>query len=344
MPDEAKRLAEYYPFDTDVLETVARVADEQRSTTWGKYRLALPEVQLYTPDDNKPVQIVDIIPEGGYDDVQIHYSPMGCRLDANMLTRIATFAAALPTTRLIASGNASVPGADGGKAKFGDIPAIWSGDLRPTVAPTLAYVARYFDSQQVNAITQVGYSFGADKAATGSQLAADYNLAVRQGIYIDPASVVWRGIPRLAYAFHRAGKSSNRYVAAADSEVLNAAKAEADRQGYWLAGYVAGLLRPTNFAIAHALSRDGFEGRVRKAFESQPEGIDIDIVWGSRSELATHGLILAVTKRLAADYGQDRVRATAIEDQTHAMANDIFLHAAILLQSRKSHQQQAASD
>jgi hypothetical protein len=122
------------------------------------------------------------------------------------------------------------------------------------------------------------------------------------------------------------------YIQAAASEPYVEARRQADATNHGTIGAV-GLLRPSNVAIAHALSQDGFEGRVAGALNAQAE-MRTDIIWGTESELATHGAMLGVTRRLHDQYG-DRVRATALEGQTHAMNCDIFLQAAIILQSQK---------
>ena len=327
---EQERLRQYGEFDSSVLDAVSEVADHQRSTTWNQLRSEIPETIIFNPDTNKPISVLDIVPRGDYESTQVYHLPMGNALDENMVTRVATLAAAQPTKRIIAVGNPGSPGQGGGKilvAKFGE---VWRGDLREAVEPTL----QYLKSQGIDTATHVGFSYGADKAAASARYAQNYDQQVPQGVLMEPASVKERSILGLAGDFGKTAKALDGYVQAANSPAYLEARKLAEKRGHGLFGYTLGLGRLSNLAIAHALAKDGFEGRVKDALVAQPE-MTADIIWGSESELAIHGLMVGLTARLISEYGSGRVKATEIAGQKHAMGDDIFLHTALVLQSVK---------
>ena len=328
--DEAERLRAYHNFDDDVLERVSEVAGNQRSESWDSLNAQLPANKVFTPTNGKPIEVLDIVPRADYDGTHVYHLPMGNALDENMTTRVAALAAAEPTKRVIAVGNPGSPGHGKGKIKARDFRSVWSGDLRAVVDPTL----QYLNSQGIDTATHIGFSYGADRAAASAQYADRYDQQVPQGILMEPASIKERSLLGLAGDFGSTAKALDGYVQAAASPAYLEARKLAEKSGHGLFGYTLGLARMSNLAIAHALAKDGFEGRVDFALTAQPE-MTVDIIWGSESELALHGLMLATTAKLIEKYGVDRVRATELEGQKHAMGDDIFLHTAMVLQSSK---------
>lgn len=329
--NEAERLRSYYTFDEDILERVGEVADNQRNTTWDALSARLPDNKIFIPANGKPIEILDIVPRADYDGTHVYHLPMGNALDENMTARVATLAAAEPARRIIAVGNPGSPGQGGGRIKARDFNSVWSGDLRAAVDPTL----QYLHSQNIDVATHIGFSYGADRAATAAQYADKYDQQVQQGVLMDPASVSERSLLGLAREFGSTAQALDVYVQAAASPAYLEARKLAEERGHGLLGYTLGLVRMSNLAIAHALAQDGFEGRVDAALTAQPEML-ADIIWGSESELALRGCMLATTARLTEKFGIDRVRATELVDQKHAMGDDIFLHTAMILQSTKN--------
>lgn len=332
---EVERLLGYYPFDRSVVETVADVANRQRSRIWPSITSSLPEIKRYVPRHGKPIDVLDIIPEAGYDDVLVYHPPMAMALNANMVMRVATLALAEPSKRIITAGNPGAPGQDGGKLRTIDLPQVWKGTMPPTVEPVLEYLV----SQHIHHSKQAGYSYGADKAAALSAVADRYDHEVRHGIFMEPASVVIRGLGKLLPDFMRSNAALDAYVQATQCEPYYEARRVADRQGHRLPGYFLSLLRPSNVAIAHALSLDGFEARVDAALTKQSEGehpMVVSNVWGTDSEIAIHTPMFELTNRLIEKFGPERVERTSIDGGKHAMGDDIFLHTALIMQAEKS--------
>lgn len=325
---EVTRLSAYHNFDAAVLEQVAAVAEAQRATNWFDARDGLPDTKIFTPLGGKPIEVLDITPKDGYDGVHVFHLPMGNGLDANMQLGIATIAAAEPTKRVIAAGNPGAPGQKSGRLRLRDFATVWQGDMRPTVDPLM----QYLDRAGIERAMHSGGSCGADRAATAAAVAVNYDHEVTRLVLIEPASVEQRSLPRLAQQFAGSAAPMEGYVDAAASQAYYEARQIANIRGHGRLGAV-GLFRTTNIAIARALSQDGFEGRVRAALDAHPDA-PAAIWWGTESELATDGLMRGVTQRLVDTYGE-RVQATPLPGQRHALSCDIFLQAAIMLQSQR---------
>ena len=329
--DEMHRLAEYYPFDEDVLAVVAEVAERHRDKDWVDLARELPEPQIYRQAEGKPVTVVDFRPQE-YDQTLVYHPSMGCSIDPNSLAIMQVIAKACPDKRLIAAGNPGSFGISTGKLRFRDLTMVATGNLQPTVEPIADYLEKTTDGEEV---VHVGYSFGADKAAAAvAHQLQEGALNVVQGIYAEPAAVVKRGIIQLARDFQASDKPLQDYVARANSQAYNEAREQAARESYGLPGYVLGLLRASNIAIGLALTRDGFGGRVAAGLESRPD-MRVDIVSGSASEIARAVPLNKTVSDLQWQFGHDRVRHAVIKNGKHAMGNDLFLWAATIKQCLK---------
>jgi hypothetical protein len=341
---ESERLLTFYPFDEDVLAIVEEVANNQRRGSFESLNSSLPESERFYPRGAKPIDVIDTGPKEDSDRTLIYHQPMGAGLDENQRARLATLSAALPTTRIIAAGDPGPPGQKSGRLYWRQVPGVWRGDLRATVDPVLQYV----HSQNLTVITHSGASYGADKAPTAAIYSSEYEQTVEQVISIDPPSVEDRkfldlealGVIRLGLDFKRSGDAQAQYVEGTHSEACFEARRLADQRNGGMRGYKRGLARISNVAAANALAKADFEGRVMSALIVNPE-MRADITWGTLSELAINGLISAIVQRLEDRYGSDRVSGTAMEGQKHAMCDDIFLHAATVLQSLKKNLKQA---
>lgn len=328
---EIERLRRYFAFDDDVLMRVSKVAEVQRAKSWETFQRELPKPQIFKPKRGKSIEVVEFGPKEDYDDVQVYHLAMSCRLDPNILMCMAVLAAAEPRTRIITVGNLGGTAHRTGALRWRDMPGVWRGNLDATVRPTLEYM----QGQGITEATHIGYSFGADKAAAAIGLATAYGQTVTRAIFMDPAAVTRRSLGSLVRAFDEAGEVMEDYVQAAALPAYNEARDITKKLEFGYATYVAGLLRPTNVAIAEALARDGFEARVANALKSQ-SNLQVAVVWGSASELAHHGLMTKLTAHLAKTFGEKRVRTLTIQNQRHAMGSDLFLHDAIILQSLKN--------
>lgn len=330
---EYGRLLSYGPLDEGIVGRVAIVATMQRGQSWEEIARTLPDAQYYTSPFGRTIEYVDISPDD-YDETIVWHAPMATSLDPAARFQIATLAAAAPTKRFIAVGNPAQIGHGQGALPFRDLQRVWAGDLRPAIEPTMLYLA----SQNIKEAAHVGFSCGADLAATAAKHAATYGQQVSRGAFMEPTSVANRTLPRLAADFLSAGATMATYAAAADCEALNDVRRTTDELTHGQLGFALGLLRLSNLAIAHALSLNGFEERVETGLRTQTgngNAMIARIAWGTASELATHERVLGIVDNLRNTFDSDRVEAIQLAGLHHALFQDMYLTTALTLHAAR---------
>lgn len=323
----AERLSGYYPFTPEVIEQVADVAEWQsKFTTYGDFfnAMGIEEPSRVTFDGYYPSEFIDIRqPDANPYEALVYHLPMANALDPNQLYQIATIAKANPGHRVIAMGNPSGRGFDAGLLNHEQRKKVANGNLEPVVEPLL----KYLDKKKINKARHVGYSYGVDLAAVA---AAHGDQEVDRAVVIEPASVVRRNLAKLAINFHSTVKEASRYVNASDLETF----IEARKDSVGPTAYALSLTRFTNIAIARGLAKGGFQDRLDTAIEAQPD-MKTTLAWGTESELAINSLVSLYGYCLARRLEPGRLVPLPLKGQKHALANDIHLQAAIVLEGLK---------
>ncbi|MBX4191075.1 hypothetical protein KW794_03220 [Candidatus Saccharibacteria bacterium] len=324
--NEFERLSKFYPFNDEVLARVEREATRQQDLTWPEYRrrFNIPDPLIYSPTDGKPVEVIDIKPRD-YEDVLVYHQPMGCPLDSNISLHIATVAGILPQYRVIGIGNPGPPGRGYGKLSLQDIFRVWNDDLGPTVAPTLQYV----NAQGVESAVHAGESYGAEKAAAAAENAFKYDSQATKSLMIEPVAVIKSGIIKMGLTFRSTSQHKEKYLEPIHQRSTTHKSAEATKVS--MMEYNLSLIRLSNLAIAHALGRQDFEGRVERALTVNRD-LKAGISWGTESEFDRDNEREKIIKRLQIHYGEARVVDLPLRGQTHAMNLDIFLNSTIISQ------------
>lgn len=331
-----ERLRQFYEFDDAVIEAVERAAYDQNQQDFhalaGRYAVADGPQVIAGTDYHKPFQLLSIRPEGDYDDsrARVLHAPMSIPVDASLAMRALRLFGADPSQPLLVVGNPAAIGNRYGKLSLHDMRRVAGGDLTPAVDPLLAYL----QVRRIDATEQIGYSYGAEKAATTARRANEgsYGIRVDRAVLMEPVSVVKRSLLALGRSFQRSGAHLDAAVEAASSEPLAQARQEADSG---LTRYIGGLLRLSNLAIIKSLATDKFETRVEQALNYQPT-LRAAIVWGSRSELASPADLGAIVARLGRRFGQEKVAGLEMAGMYHAGGDDIDLHAAMVLQGLRA--------
>jgi hypothetical protein len=328
--NEFERLSEKYAFDDDVLARVERAAHRQETLTWPEYerRYNIPQPGIFRPNYGKPIEVLDIKPRD-YESVVVYHQPMACPIDANIALHAATLAAAQPESRIIAVGNPGSPGKGYGKLSIPQALEVWNGNLYPTVAPTLGYLA----AEGIRRADQIGESYGADKAAAAAEHAGLYGVETIRAVMVEPVSVVKSGLIKMGWTFQSTSKHADKYLEPVRARSLTFKSAEKLRYRPKL--YPIGVVgRLSNLAVGHALGMQGFEGRVNRAMEANHK-LKTGISWGTDSEFDRNNRRFEITRRLIKKYGRDRVVPMPVVYETHAMNLDLFLNAAIYSQLLK---------
>lgn len=330
MQSIAQRLRSSYEFDDQVVASVLKIAQDQDldyRTFVRKYNVSRPIT--FKTKRLLPIQVLDLRADTVTSDneADILHLPMANGLTRNKIFRSVVLHRSLSNRRLIVFANPGIPIAHRyGKSERGSLKRVASGDLEPMVASSIGYL----QNQKISVVNQYGYSYGADRALALAITAAKTGITVNKSVIAEPASVKSRTILGLMRDFNKSGKGLKATLKASDSKLLRSSRPRRSEHPLLVA---MALARPVNLAVARGLSRGGFEDRLRKAMESQPT-MRVHLLWGSNSELADDVLLQKIADVFTKAH-PDRVRAMRLPGHNHSMADDVSLHAAIMLQASK---------
>ncbi|HSH18063.1 MAG TPA: hypothetical protein VK978_01630 [Candidatus Saccharimonadales bacterium] len=315
------RLRQYYDFDDKVVHDVSLAALWQNKYSFREladiYGIQDGPQINYPGISCREIQVMEFVPKLDHDEMaaRMYHLPMGTAIGPNTAMRAIRMFGADPSERLILVGSPSVPGQAAGTLALKDIKkTIADNSLEPSARPA----ARFLLSENIRYAAQLGYWSGADKAAATATAAAEINIKTTAGVYIEPASIKKQNILALAGRFGASGAEPS--TAVRDKEKL---------MGF--VAFSAGLLRLSNIAVAKALAHGGFEERAATSMERNP-GMHMTIGWGSASELVDDDAMQQAADILQIYFGANWVRTLWLEGMQHAGADDIDLHAAIMLQ------------
>lgn len=330
----ADRLHRYYDFDDAVAEAVADAAERQNRYSFqelaDQFGIADGSRAVVPEGHSKPLEVLTFNPPEGID-----YDPASARVlhtayaypvNKNTAMHAMRLFETCPDKPLIVVGNAAFLGMKTGKLSLRDMYAMNRGNtLLPAAKPTLAYLR---DQGKIRN-DHFGFSYGADKAATVIGHSGDYGQVVGRGVLVEPVSVVMRSMYRLAKDLGHSGERQQEYVRQVGSKPYDEVWAENSLLKF--AAWLGGVVRPSNLAIASVLAHDGFSYRAFEVLTKQPHA-KLAVAWGDMSELVPDEAIDAVVTELQERFGPARVRAMRLRGMQHAAADDIDLHAAIMLQ------------
>ena len=335
-----ERLHDYYEFDESIMDAVAEAAEWQNQRSFlelaEQYGLTDGPLPLghYRPRNQRPfeasgvsrrsLEYIELRPQTDHDETRARllFTPMGISVDESIAMRAMRLHAAEPTERLVVVGSPAKLGNRNNILRLGDLPHVARGYLDHVVAPAL----RQLKNMGVKRVSTLGYSYGAETAATAAAEAGKFDLEATHGSWAEPPAVTNRAPWQLLKDFQRSGDVLQRYVDQAESRPLNEARELARDDVRWLGG----MGRLSNIAIGAMLSRDGFERRAREALTVQPE-LHATLAWGTVSEITDNDRMETIVADLRADFPL-RVGAIAVDGMHHAGGDDIDLHAAIMLQ------------
>lgn len=336
--NDVERLKSYYSFDDDVLGMVQGAIDRQSGYSFKelaeKYGISSGPEHSYISE--KPIELVTFRPQTDYDErfARVLHGPHGMTT-WSMVTRAMRLFEADSSSQLILLGNPSFIGNHYNLLTLKESAKVWTGDLSPTVEPHL----RYLESIGVNRAHQIGFSWGADKAAEASGSSAiEHGIEVTKGIFMEPVSVVDRGMLKLGLDFQRAGAELKRYQTASDMPKVDDKVNSSFEDILDFVRWFGGLSRASNLAITHVLAHRNFSDRAIRALSSQPElKATVTVAWGTQSELLPGPEILKEVEAIkSARYNYaSRVGTMLLEGMHHAGGDDIDLHTAIVLESSR---------
>jgi hypothetical protein len=207
---------------------------------------------------------------------------------------------------LIVVGNLSGISNNLGKADTYDVKDMnKENTLRPLAQPVTSLLA----SKGVTSSVQLGYSFGADKAAVTSSTAPQANQTVTRGVFIEPSSIEKQPITRLLKRFMASSSELWSYVDQSESASYSDVRAVEKKitNAPSTIAWFAGLARPTNRAIAQVLANGQFDIRIGDAINANPGG----------------------------KFVMNRFGSMVLRNMHHAGGDDVDLHAAIMMQGMR---------
>jgi len=319
----AERLEQYYDFDQEVIDTVSSVAEEQMQAT--DHEAFIAKWVLGNNVDLKEVEkasILDIRPleHDPKAALMIHLA-MGQPLDPNNLYQIAAIASANPDTRIITAGNPSTSKFHASKFTRDQRKAIAGGNFFPLNEDLL----RYAHDERIETVDLYGYSFGADKALNAMTAGT---FGVERVVVLEPVTAMTRNVATLGIAFGSSGGALKDYV-----EQSGPAFRSARNESIGMVGFNTSLARLSNFAIARGLAKGNFEARAAVALEAHINA-KLAVAWGTKSELANNEELETAVKYLRDTY--INVSAIRLPGHKHAVANDVWLQAAVVAQGLKA--------
>jgi hypothetical protein len=331
----SERLTAYHVFDEVVVERVAQVAHGQNAKTFdelaAQYGIEDGPQQFAVPGQRSPFEYLRFEPAGDYDETKARLllTPMSIPADQNMAMRGMRLFAANPSAPLIVAGAPAAIGNRANRPNFSELPGVWQGDLRALARLALCYMLA---EERASRLETIGYSYGADVAASVTAEAAHFEFGVDRAVLMESAATANRGLLKLGQAFQSSEAPLQGYVDATASEPLFEARRRSD---VGMARYMGGLMRLSNIAIAHALSSNTFPDRVDAALRVQ-EDLHVSVAWGDKSELADGESLTAAVADLRQRHGNERVSSLVVPGMHHAGGDDIDLHAALVLQSLRA--------
>lgn len=320
------RLSSYGVFKRGVVERIAKLAAVQsRFKTYQDFfnEVGVGEPFLHIAADGSGVPVIDVASRPGeYEGVLVVHAPMEMPLNQAQLYLIATLAKANPGYRIIGFGN---PSGDRFFYKEQNL-KFWrkakillTGNKQGLLEAELDYLR----SQGVTKTHQAGFSYGALKAVLESQYLPQGS--VQSIILIDPVAKP-RPLLKLARDFSKTYGPLGKYVNQVNLQTYHTARGDAAKGR----NHRKALLRPVNIIIATLLARLDISKRLKQALVQQPTA-SVTVAWGTASELGDDKLIVSNIEKLKLSGIDARgLRFTGLE---HAMANDVFLYAAIVRQS-----------
>lgn len=314
----AERLVGYYPFQQDVIDTVAEHAEIQQN--FGIYQGYLKSVGIDVNDIEKKTELLDIKPKE-YDDREalLLYLPHANVFDAGQLVQIGTIAGTNPNRRIIASSNPGGPGYNANRLHMDSVTDVVGGNFTATNEG----LRRFISSEEIETIDQYAASYGISRLLAMMHSGV---VGVRSAVMFEPVTVVdWQGNPfKLGSAFKKSDKRFAEYVAASQTPIYE--QARNDSVGKVM--YGLGLLRLSNIVATLGMTRSDFEENLDQALDKHP-GARPTLAWGTASELGDD----VATTEIAENSDSEPIRLVG---HGHAVINDIHLQAAVVLQGTKT--------
>ena len=265
---------------------------------------------------------------------RVYFEPVAAPANETTLRRAMFMHLADPTVPLYVIASPGAPGNETDSVTRSDIFAVRSGDFVSVVAPTLNLLYR----DGIKECEFSGSLTGADEAMSAVLNANLYDIKATGGIYIEPASTIFRGLYRYL-------KDTNRAMAVTlspdgQAEPESAIKITSIR-------YLKKLRSLTDRAIEAAVSDDGFTGRLLRTYRSG-QGLTSTVVYGRKSEVVQAEVMRDAAKFCSQKLPDVKINFLAVAELDDAKAaEDLTLGALLwagIMSNRRMHDNPSQQD
>lgn len=321
----------YGIFSREIVATLNAVAERlgQLSYDQAVKEFKVPEPETFPVDGHKSIEVVDAIPKGGYDSTLVIQAEFGTGMDPNAIMHLIPLIGSLPTTRIIAHGQ---PTGWWNRNNLLTTRQAWqvsSGDLSPLAILTLAYM-KANPHKRVDEAVHAGFSLGADIVPEIPSHAERFNHAVSAVISADGVTGHARPFLTLGRNFMSTQKAWKFYMAQVESPAFTEARKLGHNDNPLFVA--SAFSRLSTLAIAGGLAKGGMESRLEAAltleFNSAMKAIILNC---GNSELSNARVMDYMRDRLQAKFGKERVLGSSLPGLRHAVNDQIFANAAIIL-------------
>ncbi len=341
--EQAQYLESYEVFSPQAVYMTSGIADRLHGMSYDEAAeaLALPVPQTKKEVRESGLEVATFTPDYDYDETRaiVYANSHGNRL--SQYNRLSMgILAVVSGLQVIAVGNRAI-GNPSVKLDRAGRAAARQGDYTPTGWQIAAELER----RNIQYADFAGMSRGADLSLDTARASRD---ATEVGdIYpIEAVSATdWRpeagpfrnlrGVGRLFKNFISTEPGMWEFVKGADNPAVTESHPSAKTWSGKLAGtkYIAGLALPTNWATARGLSVGGHAERQARTLEALPDSYVMNI-YGDESELALAGAMEQMESSVNQRF-PGRTQSLVIPGGKHGMAEDPFLHAAMVLEARE---------
>lgn len=324
-----EHLPRYYDFEPDVLARVSEAAERQHQVPFlelaKKYDIEEGASIYFDSASHKFTEYLLLKNEGYTPDTphSVLFAPMNTPVDENMAMRAIRLQASMPERPLVVIGSPNAR-----PESFHLIaPQAVSVIEHPSIVPFTPSAAKLIRliSPEIEAL--LGYSLGADMAAGVAARLAHEGVEVTTSVLVESPATRRRTLLRLLADFKSSEPPLDAYIAHSDSIALGEARSLAEQP---LSKYARGMLSLTNIALARVLADGLFADRVNAALDAQ-HTMHAVVGWGTESELTRQADAARAVARIKNAHGP-RAHEMELHGMHHAGADDINLHAAMMLQ------------
>ncbi len=328
----AANLDHYEIFSQEIIDRLDNVAERLENLTYNqatrKFNISESSITTHLHDGYYPAQLFDVIPKDDYDSTLVIQAEFSSNIDPNTIMHLIPLIGSLPTTRIIAFGRPSWSNRPNNFLYPQQRQNVSQGIFKDLAIPTLSYL-KYNPREPIEKAIHAGFSLGGDIVPEIPIHAHTFDHSVDAIISADGVTGTQRRFAKLVLDFMSVELNAAKYTKEVSTPSFKDARriAKSDRDFY------PTVVLPSSIAIAKGLALGGMEQRLDKALSYNSSKHMKAVIFNCElSELADRKTMDRIRSSLANKHGSDRVLGLALNGLHHAVNDQIYANAAIILQ------------